>query len=158
MGDEDGVPREVEKAAHRLHRSRCASQVLVAEPRDRRGAGRDPEPRIDKRLELLRLLESPDPDGPDLADGGRPWPQPRCLEVDDDVGRLLEEQLAAGRLRERDSVAVPGQSRIGLDHLRQERAREGNRSLAQREQPPRCVLGRDRRAFLDKFHESVGRV
>ena len=104
-------------------------------------------------------LELADPDGADLADRGGPRPESRRLEVDDDVRRPLEEKLGSGRLRERDRVAVPREARIGFHDLRQERPREGDRRLAQREQPPRRVLRRHRSAaFLDKFHEPVGGV
>ena len=112
-----------------------------AQARDRRRAGRDAEARIDERLELVDQLELTDPDGADLADRGRPRPQSGRLEVDDDERRPLEEELGSGRLRERDRVAVPRQARVGFHDLGQERAREGDRRLAQGEQPPRRVLG-----------------
>ena len=67
--------------------------------------------------------------------------------------------VGPGRLRERDGVAVPGEARIGFDDLGQERARERDGGLAQREQPPRRVLrGHRSAALLDEFHEPVGRV
>ncbi len=104
--------------------------MLVPQPRDRRRAGRDAEARIDERLELARRLELTDPDCADLADCGGSRPESRRLQVDDDERRPLEEELGSGRLRERNRVAVPRQTRIGFHDLRQERPREGDRSLA----------------------------
>ena len=56
--------------------------------------GRDPHSGVDERLELVHLLELADPHGSDLADRRGSRPQSRRLEIDDDVRRLLEQQLA----------------------------------------------------------------
>ena len=85
--------------------------------------------------------------------------QPCRLEVDDDVGRLLEQEVDAERARERDRVAVPREPRVGLDDLREKRARERDRRLAEREEPAGRLLGDDRPPpLLDELHEAVGGV
>jgi hypothetical protein len=54
---------------------------------------------------------------------------------------------------------MPREARIGLDDLGEERAGEGDRRGAEREEPPRCLLRHDRPAtFLDELHEPVGCV
>ena len=65
--------------------------------------------RVDERLELVGELESLHEHGADLADLRRAGPQAGRLEVDDDVGRLLEQQVGAERPRQSDRVAVPGE-------------------------------------------------
>ena len=157
--DEHRVAGEGEEAPHRLGRPRRAAQLLVPQTGDGARSGADRKPGIDEGLELGLDLEAAEPDGPDLADPGLARPQARRLEVDHDVRRLLEQERRARRLGERDRVAVPGEPRIGLDDVCEQRAREGDRRLPEREEPPRGVLREYRPAlFLDELHEPVGRV
>ena len=114
---------------------------------------------IDERLELVDDLEADDLDGPDLADLRRAGTQAGRLEVDDDVRRVLEQEVDAERPCERDRVAVPCEAGVGLDDLREERARERDRRLPQGEEPARRLVGDDRPApLLDELHEAVGGV
>src|SRR4029077_11439734 len=104
-------------------------------------------------------VEPAQTDRPDLADPGAAGSQPCRLEVDDDVGRLLEQQPRARRLGQRDGVSAPREPGVGLDDVLEERAREGDRCLPQGEEAPRRVLGEDRAAlFLDQLYETIGRV
>ena len=65
--------------------------------------------RVDERLELVGDLESLHEHGADFADLRRAGPQAGRLEVDDDVARLLEQQVGAERPRQSDRVAIPGE-------------------------------------------------
>ena len=97
--------------------------------------------------------------GSDLADLRRARAQAGRLEVDDDVRRVLEQEVDAERPRQRDRVAVPREPGVGLDDLGEERARERDRRLPQREEPARRLLGDDRPApLLDELHEAIGGV
>ena len=72
---------------------------------------------------------------------------------------MLEEELAAERRCEADGVAVPRQPRVGLDDIGEQAPRERDRSGAEREQPPRSLLGEHRPApLLDELHQPVGGV
>src|SRR5581483_9385539 len=108
-------------------------QLPVAQPGERLDAGPERHARIDERLELGLDLQPADADGSDLADLRGPGPQPRRLEVDDDVCRLLEEEPAAERSREADRVAVPRKPGVGLDDIGEQAPRERDRSGAERE-------------------------
>jgi len=154
-----GEEREGEEAPYGFGRPRRSAQLVGPETRDRARSGGDRHAGVDECLELGFHLERAQADGPDLADRRRPGTESRCFEVDDDEGRPLEEELGPGRLRERDRVAVPRKARVGLDDLGQERPREGDRRLAQREQPAcRVLRGHRSAALFDEFHKSVGRV
>ncbi len=159
VGDEHGVAREVEEALHRRGGSRCAAQLRVPQAGQGCSSGRQRQPRIDERLELGVGLEATQANGADLADPGPAGSQPGGLEVDDDVRGLLEQERGAGRLGEPDRVAVPGEPGIRLDDVGEEGAREGDGSLAEREEPARCVRRVDRSpVLLHELHEAVGRV
>ena len=109
--------REREEAPHRGRGRRRAAQLPVGEPGERRDRRSERHARVDERLELVDQLEALHQHGADLADLRRPGPEAGRLEIDDDVARLLEEQVGAERPREPDRVAVPREPRIGLDHL-----------------------------------------
>ena len=157
--DEDCVAREGEEAPHRLGRAGRSAQLLVPEAGHGARPGGDRKPRIDERLELGLHLEAAQANRADLADPGLARPQPGRLEVDHDVRRVLEQERRARRLGERDGVAVPREPRVGLDDLRQQRARERDGRLPQGEEPPRRVLREHRPALLlDELHQPVGRV
>ena len=139
--------------------ARRAAQLLVPQSGHGARSGGDRKPRIDERLELGLDLEAAQAYRSDLADPGPAGAQSRRLEVDDDVGRVLEQESRARRLGERDGVAAPGEPGIGLDDICEQRAGEGDRRLAEGEEPPRCVLREDRPALLlHELHEAVGRV
>ena len=90
---------------------------------------------------------------------GRARAQAGRLEIDDDVRRVLEQEVDAERPRERDRVAVPREPRVGLDDFGEERAGERDRRLPEREEPARRLLGDDRPApLLDELHEAIGGV
>ena len=157
--DEDRVAGEGEEAPHGLGRPRRAAQLLVPEAGHRARSGADRKSWIDEGLELGLDLEAAEAHRPDLADPGLPGPQPGRLEVDDDVRRVLEQERRAGRLGERHRVAAPREPRIGLDDVREQRAREGDGRLPEGEEPPRRILREHRPAlFLDELHQAVGRV
>ena len=157
--DEDGIAGEAQEAPHGFGRARRAAELLVPEAGHCARSGRDGKPGVDERLELGLDLEAAETDSPDLANPGLPGSQSRRLEVDDDVGRVLEQQRRARRLGECDRVAVPGKTRVGLDHVCEERARESDRGLAKGEEPPRRVFGVHRPTLLfDELHQAIGRV
>ena len=104
-------------------------------------------------------LQAGDADGADLADLRRTGPKSGRLQVDDDVGRTLQGDVHAGGRRQHHGVAAPGESCIGLDDVREQRARERDRRRAEREQPARRFFRDDRPATLfDELHQPVGRV
>ena len=159
--------RDEHRVAREARGSRCTAAGADGAPRSCRSvrpvsaeiAGASGTCRVDERLELVDDLEAAHLDGADLADLRRAGPQPGRLEVDDDVRRVLEQEVGAERSGEPDRVAVPREPRVGLDHLGEERAGERDRRLAQREEPPRRLLGDDRPApLLDELHEPVGGV
>ena len=158
--DEHGVAAcELEEPPYGEGRRRGGTQLRVPQPGQRRGGGGHRHPGIDQRLELLRELEPADAYCADLADLGRAGPEPGRLEIDDDVRRVLEREPVAGRSGEGHRVAVPREAGVGLDHLREQRARERDRRLPQGEQPPRRLVGDDGAApLLDELHEPVGGV
>ena len=157
--DEHRVAGEGEEPADGGPRRRRAAQLPVGQPGERRRARRERRARIHERLEVGAELESLHAHRADLADLRRAGAQAGRLEVDDDVRRLLEQEVAARRLGERDGVAAPGEPCVRLDHLGQERAREGDRGLAQREEPLRRLVRDDRAAtLLDELHQPVGGV
>ena len=121
-------PANARKPLHRGGARRRAPQLPVGEPGQRRDRGRERHVRVDERLELVDDLEAAHLDGADLADLRRAGPQARRLEVDDDVRRVLEQEVGAERAREPDGVAVPREARVGLDDVREERAGERDRA------------------------------
>ncbi len=95
----------------------------------------------------------------DLADLGRAGSQARRLEIDDDVGRVLEQQVVPERTGERHRVAAPGEPRVGVDDLGEQRAREPDGRLAEGEETAGRLLGDDGAPpLLDELHEPVGRI
>jgi hypothetical protein len=73
------------------------------------------------------------------------------------VSRSTTTYVASSRTS--DEVAVPGETHVGVDHVRQQRAGQGDRCAAEREEMLRRLLGRDRPAtLLHEFHEPVGRI
>src|SRR5207302_2388195 len=81
------------------------------------------------------------------------------LEVDDDVRRRFDEQLGSSGRGERDRVAAPAQSRVRLDDLGEQGARECDRRGSEREEPSRGLVRDDRSTpLLDQLHEAVGGV
>ncbi len=138
---------------------RRAPQVLVPQSGHRARSGGDRLPWIDERLELGLDLEPAQAHCPDLADPGLAGTQSRRLEVDYDVRRVLEQDRRPQRLGERDRVSAPREPGIGLDDVREQRAREGDGCLPQGEEPPRRVLREHRPALLlHELHQAVGRV
>ena len=159
MCDEHAVSREGEEAPHSLGRPRRSPQLLGPEAGHGARSGADWEPWIDEGLELGLDLEAAKAYRSDLADPGLAGAQARRLEVDRDVRRLFEQERRAERLGERDSVPAPRESRIGLDDVCEQRARERDGRLPEREEPPRGVFREHRPALLlDELHEAVGRV
>src|SRR5262245_11966609 len=96
---------------------RCAAQLPVRDPGDRRDRRAQGLTWIDERLELVDDLEAGDLHRTDLADLRRARPEPGRLEVDDHIGGVLEQEPGAERRGERDRVAVPGEAGIVLDDL-----------------------------------------
>ena len=160
MRDEHRVAScELEEPPHGEGGRRGGPQLRVPQARQRRRRGGHGHPGIDERLELLRELEPADAHRADLADLGRAGPESGRLQIDDDVRRVLEREPVAGRPGEGHRVAVPREAGVGLDHLREQRARERDRRLPQGEQPPRRLVGDDGAApLLDELHEPVGGV
>ena len=159
VGDEDGVARERKEAANGVGRLWGAAQLLAPQTGQRAHARGDRKPWVDQGLELRVDLEAAEAHGSDLADSGLSRPQSRRLEVDHHVRCVLEQERRTGRLRERDRISVPGEPHVGLDDVRQQRARERDRRLAEGEEAPRCLFRQHRSALLlDKLHEPIGRV
>ncbi len=157
--DEHRVAREGEEPVDGERGRRGAAQLTVAQPGERLDPRPERHPGVDERLELGLDLEPAHAHGSDLADLRGPGPQAGGLEVDDDVRRLLEQQVLAERPREPDRVAVPREPRVGLDDVGQQAASERDRGRAEREQPPGRLLGEHRPApLLDELHQPVGRV
>ncbi len=157
--DENRVACEGEEASHRFGRARRAAQVLVPQAGHGARPRGDREPRVDERLELPVHLEAAQANRADLADSGLARPQPGRLEVDHDVGRVLEEERRARRLGQPDGVAVPREPRVGLDDLRQQRACERDGRVPQGEEPARRFVREHRPALLlDELHQPVGGV
>ena len=147
------------KPLHRGRRGRRPAQLPVGEPGERRDRRAERRAGSTSVSNSSTISKPHDLDRADLADLRRAGPQAGRLEVDDDVRRVLEQEVDAERPRERDRVAVPREPRVGLDDLGEERARERDRRLAQREEPARRLLGDDRSApLLDELHEAVGGV
>ena len=156
---EDSVACEGEEASHGLRRPWCATELSGSESRDRARPRVDRKSGVDERLKLGVDLEPAHAHRPDLADSGASRPQPRRLEVDHDVRRVLEQQLRSRRLGERDGVAVPREPCVGLDDVREEGAGQSDRRLPEREEPARRVLGEHWPALLlHQLHEPIGRV
>ncbi len=88
--DEHGVSGEGQEVAHRRRCRRGTAELPVGQPGQRRDHGAERHVGVDERLELLDELVAAHLDGADLADLRRPWSKARRLEVDDDVGRVLE--------------------------------------------------------------------
>ena len=157
--DEHRVAGECEEAPQRDLHGRRASKLPVGEAGERRHRGPERPRRIDERLELRLDLELPDPHRSDLADLRAARPEPRRLEVDDDVRRRLEREAFARRSRERDRVAAPGQPRVRVHDLREQRAGEPRRGPPEREQPARGLLcGHGPTPLLHELDQPVGRV
>jgi hypothetical protein len=156
---EDRVAGEVEKAAHRDRGRGSARQLLRPQTRQSSRSVLERTPRIDERLELCLDHESTQAHGADLADSGLARPEPRRLEVDDDVRCLLEEEGGTRWVGKRDEVSVPREAGIGSHDIGQQGAGEGDRRAAEGEEMLRRFLRRDRSAaFLHELHEAVGRV
>jgi hypothetical protein len=136
-----------------------ARQLLRPQARQSSSTRLEGGSRVYERLELRFGREVSKAYGADLTDAGAAGPEPRGLEVDDDVRRLLQDERGTGWVGERDEVAVPGETHVGVDHVRQQRAGQGDRCAAEREEMLRRLLGRDRPAtLLHEFHEPVGRI
>ena len=159
VGDEHGIARELEEAAHgELHRRRAAQRARV-DPRQRRDRRRQRPARVDERLEPLLELEPAHADRADLADRGRARRESGRLEVEDDVRGVLERKRGAGRRRKPDAGPAPGKACVAVDDIREERAREPCRHVAERVEGTRRVLGRHRPVpRFHELHEPVGRV
>ena len=157
--DEHRIAGESEEAPDGVGGAGCAAQVLVAEAGDRARSGCDRHSRIDERLELGVDLEPAEAHRSDLADPRLAGPQPRRLEVDDDVRRVLEEELAPGGSA--SATASPfhaSRASVSTTSARSVRARATGR-LSKREEPSRRVLREHRPALLlHELHEAVGRV
>ena len=159
MRNEHRIAREGEEVVHRGGRRGRAPEQPVGQAGQRCDYGGERHMRIDERLEFVDDLEADHLDCADLADLGRAGPQSGRLEVDDDVGRVLEQEIGAERTCEPDCVAVPRESGVGLDHLGQECASESDGRLAQREEAAGGLVGDDGSApFLHELHEAVGGV
>ena len=110
-------------------------------------------------MELVRELELADANRPDLADTRHARAKARRFEVHDDVRCALDRQIRAERRRQADGVAAPRHPRVLAYDLVQQRARETDRRLPQREQPPgRLVDGDGPAPLLDQLDEPIGRV
>ncbi len=134
-------------------------QLPVRQARERGDAGPERHAGVDERLELLGKLEPADADSADLADLRRAGTEAGRLQVDDDVRRALEEEVAAERRREPDRVAVPREAGVGLDDVVEQRAGERDRGGAEGEEPPRRLVRQHRPAPLfDQLDEAVGRI
>ena len=84
--------------------------------------------------------------------------EPRGLEVDDDVGRLLEQQIRAGRRRERDAPARQAR-RASPPTTSSSSSRARPAGAEARAKSLRRLLGRHRRpVLLHELDEAVGRV
>ena len=159
VGDEHGVAGELEEAAHgELDRRRSPERAGV-DSRQRRDRRRQRPARVHERLEALLELEPADAHGADLADRRRAGREAGRLEVEDDVGRVLERERRAGRRREPDAAAAPGEPRIAVDDVGEQRAGEPGRDVPQRIELAGRVLGGHRPVpRLDQLHEPVGGV
>ena len=87
----------------------------------------------------------------------RARPKAGRLEVEDDEGRLLEQQRLSGRLGQRDEVAGPAQARVVLHRLVQQRAGEPDGDgAAELQDEAGGLLDRNRAAvLLDELHQAV---
>ena len=157
--DEHRIAGEGEEVAHRGGRRRRAAQLPIREPGERRDRSGERNVWVDEGLEQVDDLETGDLGRADLADVRCARPQAGRLEVDDDVCRVFEQEVGAERAREPNGVAAPGEARVGLDNVSEERSRECDGCLPQCEQPARRLVGDDRSApFLDELDEAVGGV
>ena len=159
VGDEHGVARELEEPPHgQLDRRRSPQRPRV-DPRQRGDRWGQRPPRVHERLEPLLQLEPADAHGADLADRGRAGREAGRLEVEDDVGRVLERERRAGRRSEPDAAAAPAEAGVAVDDVREQRAGEPGRDVAQRVERPCRILGRHRPVpGFDELHEPVGRI
>ena len=157
--DEDGVAGEREEPPHRGGHRRRAAQLRVVDPGQRPDRGREPHARVGERLEPRGQLERLDADGADLADAGGGRREARRLEVDHDEAGELERQALRRGLGQRDEVAAPREPRVGTHRLVEQAPRDPVGKPAEREEPPRRLLGGHRpAALLDELDEPVGRV
>jgi hypothetical protein len=157
--DEDGVAREVEEPADgELDRRRAAEGGRV-DPGQRGDRRRQRPARVDERLEPLLELEAADAHGADLADRRAPRREPGRLQVEDDVGRVLEQERGARRLGEPDARSPPGEAGVALDDVREQGAGEPGGHVAERVEGLRRVLRRHGPVpCLDELDEPVRRV
>ena len=114
---------------------------------------------VHERLERVVELEAADALRTDLADARRSRREPRRLEVDDDEMRVLEEDVAAGRIREPDGRTAPREPGVTLDDVVEERPGERRRRVREREQRARGLVDGDGAApRLDELDQAVGGV
>ncbi len=86
--------------------------------------------------------------------------QPGRLEIEDDVGGVLEQQVVARGRRECDEVARPAQARVGRYRLVEQRPCEpGRHGAAELQHGPRRLVCRHRPApVLDQLDEPIGSI
>ena len=100
---ERSVAGEREEAPYRDLRARGPSQIVLADPGERRDERRQSGAGIDERLERLGDLERSDADGADLADAVAARREPRRLEVEDDELGVLDRRPGFRLAREPDA-------------------------------------------------------
>ena len=159
MSSERRVAGESEEAADRQLGSRCRAELDVAQPGEARDRRRQRHAGADESLEGLGDLESPNARRADLADPVARGGQSRGLEVEDDERRVLDDDLFAASVGEPDPRTEPGEPRVALDDVREQRVGERRRRPLERKQRPSGVLGSDRSPpRLDQLDEAVGGV
>ena len=144
--DERRVAREAEEAADGQLRARRPPQVGVADPGERGDVGRERRARVDERLERVLDRERADAHRADLADAAAARGEPGRLEVEDDELGVLDQDVGVRRVGEPDARAEPGEPRVALDDVLEQRAGERSRRPLEREEHVRRVVRSDRPA------------
>ena len=88
-----------------------------------------------------------------------PGERPVVSRSNDDVGGVLERQRSPGRIGEADARAAPGEPRVAVDDVREQRTGEPDRNVTEGVERLRRVLGGHRPvARLHELDQPVGGV
>jgi hypothetical protein len=138
------VAGESEKAKDGEFCAWRAAELPSRDPRQSRDRRREDDARVDERLERLVDRQCANADCPDLAHAIATRREPGRLEIEDDELGVLDRRLAASVAGKADPRSEPGQSRITVDDVGQQAARERRRRTLESEEDARRVLRSDR--------------
>ena len=159
VGDERGVAREADEAAHcRRHRGRLR-QIPRPDPGEVGDRCGKRHSRVHERLERVLELEAADALCADLADPRRSRREPGRLEVDNHEMRVLQQDVVAGGIREPDGRTAQRKPGVTRDDVVEERPGERRRGVREREQRARRLVDGNRAApGFDELDQPVRRI